>query len=176
MNARKVFLIRCLNTFKDFQVQAIGCYLYHHAGSNKIPQPINLPALSPSKLVNEVVCHYKQTTEEIELATEEHPDLAQYAETHRVSLDLHNTQEVMIASAWVLLMDSTADTNKESRPLFTITGKDLTGNLSWTNVRGYFGGCSRQLCPHFWVRICSSVFELSSLMVVLRRFPNLMMP
>ena len=126
------------------------CCLYHHAGSNEIPQPINPPALSPSKLVNEVVCHSKQTTEKIELATEDHPDLAQYAETHRVSLDLRNTQELMIASAWVLapeirlayqfpevlLMDSTADTNKESRPLFTITGKDSTGHM-FTILRAF---------------------------------------
>jgi hypothetical protein len=127
------------------------CCLYQHAGSNEeIPQPINPPALSPSKLVNEVVRHNKQTTEEIELATEDHPDLAQYAEMHRVSLDLRNTQELMIASAWVLapeirlayqfpevlLMDSTADTNKESRPLFTITGKDSTGHM-FTILRAF---------------------------------------
>ena len=111
------------------------CCLYHHAGCNKIPQPINPPALSPSKLVNEVVCHDKQTTKEIELATEEHPDLAQHVETHRVSLDLCNTQELIIASVWVI-MDVTADTNKESRPLFTITGKDLTGHM-FTILRSF---------------------------------------
>ncbi len=93
--------------------------------------------------MNEVICHNKQTTKEIEVATEEHPDLAQYADIHRVSLDLCNTQELMNASAWalapkirlayqfpeVLLMDSTADTNKESRSLFTIIGIDLTGHM-----------------------------------------------
>ncbi|KAI2512498.1 hypothetical protein MHU86_1951 [Fragilaria crotonensis] len=127
------------------------CCLYHHACSNEIPQPmIASTTLSPSKLVNEVVRHNSKQTEEMELKTKDNPDLAQYAEMHRKSLDLCSTQELMIASAWVLapetrlayqfpevlLMDSTADTNKESRPLFTITGKDSTGHM-FTILRAF---------------------------------------
>jgi len=73
---------------------------------------------------------------------EEKTDLEMYAAQHRGALLLNDDQEVLLAVAWVLPIerhqfhlfpcivhiDSTMCTNKEGRPLLTMSGRDSSGN------------------------------------------------
>jgi len=77
--------------------------------------------------------------------------LVDYARKKRSNLDLTDDQTLLIGLCWVtqfekrlfnlfpetMFFDCTADTNKEKRPLFTISGKDSNGKM-FILLRSYF--------------------------------------
>ena len=85
------------------------------------------------------------------MAEKESMSLVEYARKKRSNLDLSDDQTLLIALCWVaqfekrlfnlfpktMFVDCTADTNKEKRPLFTISGRDSNGKM-FILLRAYF--------------------------------------
>jgi hypothetical protein len=98
---------------------------------------------SPSSLVSEThnVNDWLGSSTAVKLPPKENEDMLRFANEHRDSYKLENSQKLMIGCAWihpkekrlfqlfpeVVHVDSTADTNKEGRPLLTMTGRDSSG-------------------------------------------------
>ena len=80
----------------------------------------------------------------------EQKDILKFIKDHREDLLLNNAQHLMLSIAWVvpqerrlfnlypevLFIDITSDTNKEKRPLFTITGRSAMGTM-FTILRAF---------------------------------------
>jgi hypothetical protein len=78
-------------------------------------------------------------TQSIALPTNENTDCQQYIDGTRISLKIEEKQDVMLGLAWVIPMEANflqlypevvfvdviAQTNKDDRPLFTATGKEM---------------------------------------------------
>lgn len=111
---------------------------------------------SPSLLVNEVHDQEGGSTEisatniDLNLSEGEAEDMAKYASGSRAARNIDESQDLLVAFAWVLPherrqfslypfvvhIDGTNSTNIESRPLVTITGRDSLGN-QFTVLRAF---------------------------------------
>ena len=86
-----------------------------------------------------------------EVASTQSASLMNYAISHSTHLNLQKEQSLMISICWVtqfekrqfhlfprtLFVDCTSDTNKEKRPLFTISARDSNGKM-FTVLRAFF--------------------------------------
>jgi hypothetical protein len=91
-----------------------------------------------------------EASADMNLMEGEAKDMAQYAEGVRFARRVDDSQDLLLAFAWVLPeehrqfslypfvahIDGTNSTNKESRPLVTVTGRDALGN-QFTALRAY---------------------------------------
>jgi hypothetical protein len=142
------------------------CFLYHakpltaaqptRTASHDIPSPTLINEFHHTIVEDIPNNTYPSGTEEVQskpitdLTQKEGMEMEEYAATHRGALGLHDNQELLLAVAWVLPaerrqfqcfpnvihIDTTSDTNKEQRPLLTVTGRDSEGN-QFTILRAF---------------------------------------
>ena len=86
----------------------------------------------------------------LNLSTTDEVDISKYVHEIRTGLDVMENQDLMIGLAWVLpikkqfftlfpeviYVDVIKDTNKDDRPLLTVTGKDSNGKM-YTFLRAF---------------------------------------
>jgi hypothetical protein len=110
----------------------------------------------PSGFISEVRSHddergkFSEASVDMNLMEKEANDMAEYAKGIRSARRVDDSQDLLLAFAWVLPeehrqfslypfvahIDGTNSTNKESRPLVTVTGRDVLGN-QFTALRAF---------------------------------------
>lgn len=120
-------------------------------------------------------------TNSIEFSDSDHKAATSFVSNRRKSLAISGNQQMMMAVAWIILserhlfsfflsvimVDTTMDTNKEGRPLFSLVGKDSSGNTftiicaylpnqqAWVFV-GYFAYfCHKYMVAIYLTRLIS---------------------
>jgi hypothetical protein len=108
-----------------------------------VTSPDPLETMSKSTLFNETRIGYYTGTEDIVVAGDEEAEMLRVVGDHRRVLNIKDTQEMMVGIAYgmpfeleqfglfhvSLHIDATSDSNKEGRPLVTVTSKDSYGRM-----------------------------------------------